>query len=90
MLLFIMFLVCFSYMLVIVMINYEYMHVFTKRLDQYSSELSGQHCVSMLLKYCLPADAFYTLGHVIDHGCDTPIEFFVVHSPNIGTRRVWL
>ena len=26
-------------------------------------------------------DALYTLGHVVDHGCETPIEFFVVHSP---------
>ena len=66
------------------MIDYEYMHMFAKPLAQYSSELSGQHCVSMLLKYCLPADAFYTLGHVVDHGCDTPIESFVVHYPNIG------
>ena len=26
-------------------------------------------------------DAFYTLGHVVDLGCDIPIESFVVHSP---------
>ena len=81
MLLFIMFLVCSSYMLDIVMIDYEYMHMFVKRLAQYSSELSGQHYVSMVLKYCLPVDAFYTLGHVVDRGCDTPVESFVVHSP---------
>ena len=35
----------------------------------------------MVLRYCLPMDAFCTLGHVVDHGCDTPIESFVVHSP---------
>ena len=35
----------------------------------------------MMLKYCLLADVLYTLGHVVDHGCDTPIESFVVHSP---------
>ena len=23
-------------------------------------------------------------GHVVDRGCDTPIESFVVHSTNIG------
>jgi hypothetical protein len=68
-------------MLDIVVIDYEYMHIFTKRLAQYSSELSGQHHVSVVLKYCLPAHAFYTLGHMVDHGCDTPIESFVVHSP---------
>ena len=60
MLLFILFLVCSSYMVDIVMIDDEYMHMFAKRLAQYSSELSGQHYVSMVLKYCLPADALYT------------------------------
>ena len=58
MLLFIMFLVCSSNMLDIVMIDDEYMHMFTKLLAQYSSELSGRHYVSMVLKYCLPTDAF--------------------------------
>ena len=85
-----MFLVCFSNMLDIVMIDDEFMHMFTKRLAQYSSELSGQHYVSMVLKYWLPANALYTLGHVVDHGCDIPVESFVVHSPNIGASRVRL
>ena len=57
------------------------MHMFAKRLAQYLSELSGRHYVGVMLKYCLPSDAFYTLGHVVDRGCDTPIESFVVHSP---------
>jgi hypothetical protein len=39
MFLFIMFPVCSSYMLDIVMIDDEYMHIFAKRLAQYSSEL---------------------------------------------------
>ena len=81
MLLFIMFLVCSSYMLDIVMIDDEFIHMFAKRLAQYSSELSGRHYVSVVLKYCLPADAFYTLGHVVDRGCDSSVESFVVHSP---------
>ena len=81
MLLFIMFLVCSSYMLDIVMINDEFMHMFTKRLAHYALELSGRHYVSMVLRYCLHVDALCTLGHVVDHGCDTPIESFVVHSP---------
>jgi hypothetical protein len=63
------------------MIDDEYMHMFAKRLAQFSIELGGWHYVSMVLKYCLPADAFCTLGHVIDRGCDTPVESFVVHSP---------
>ena len=81
---FIIFLVCSSSMLDIVMIDNEFMHMFAKRLAQYSSELSGRHYLSMVFKYCLPMDAFYTLGHVVDRGYDTPIESFVVHSSNIG------
>ena len=81
MLLFIMFLVCSSYMLDIVMIDGEFMHMLAMRLAQYSSELCGRHYVSMVLKYFLPTDTLYTLGHVVDHGCDTPVESFVVHSP---------
>jgi hypothetical protein len=83
MLLFIMFLVCSSCILNIVMIDDEYMHMFAKRLAQFSRELSGRHYVSMVLRYCLPADALYTLGHVVDRGCDTHIESFVVYSPFI-------
>ena len=44
----------------------------------------GRHCVSVVLICCLPVDAPYILGHVVDHGCDTPVESFVIHSPNIG------
>ena len=34
--------------------------------------------------HCLPADTPYILGHVVDRGCDTPVESFVVHSPSIN------
>ena len=37
-------------MLDIVMIDDEFMHMFAKRLAQYTSELSGQHYVSVVLK----------------------------------------
>ena len=77
----IMFLVCSSYMLDIVMIDDEFMHMLTKLLAQYSSELSGRHYVSVVLKYCLLADALYTPSHVVDRECDTLVESFVVHSP---------
>ena len=80
MLLFIMILVYSSYMLDIVMIDDEFMHMLAKRLAQYSSELSGRHYVSVVLKYCLPMDAPYILGHVVDRECDTLAESFVVHS----------
>jgi hypothetical protein len=68
-------------MLDIVMIDDEHMHMFAKLLAQFSRELSGRHYVSMVLRYCLPVDALYTLGHVVDHGCDTLVEYFIVHSP---------
>jgi hypothetical protein len=63
------------------MIDDEFMHMFAKRLVHDARGLSGRHYVSMVLRYCLPTDAFYTLGHVVDHGCDTFGESFVVHSP---------
>ena len=76
-----MFQVCSSYMLDIDVIDDEFMHMFAKRLAQDARGLSGRHHVSMVLRYCLPVDAFCTLGHVVDRGCDTPVESFVVHSP---------
>ena len=48
--------------------------------------VGGRHCVSMVLIRCLPMNTPYIMGHVVDHGCDTPIESFVVHSPNIGIQ----
>jgi hypothetical protein len=68
-------------MLNIVMIDDEYMHMLAKCLAQFLRELGGRHYVSMMLRYCLPANAFCTMGNVVDRGCDTPIESFVVHSP---------
>jgi hypothetical protein len=62
------------------MIDDEYMHMFVEHLIQYSRELSGRHYVSVVLRYCLPADALYMSGHMVDRGCDTPFESFVVHS----------
>ena len=46
--------------------------------------VSGRHCVSVVLIRCLPTDAPYILYYVVDHECDTLVESFVVHSPNIG------
>jgi hypothetical protein len=47
--------------------------------------VGGRHCVNVVLIRCLPVDTLYILGHVIDLGCDTSIESFVVHSSNIGS-----
>jgi hypothetical protein len=79
----IMFLVCSSSIFDRVMIDNEFMHEIAKRLIQHSSELSGRHYVNMVLRYCLPADALYMLSHVVDRGCDTPVESFVVHFPYV-------
>ena len=79
-----MFLVCFGSMLDIVIVDTKFMHKFAKRLAQYSSELSGRHYVSMVLICCLPTNALYILGHVVDRECDTLVESFVVHSLPIG------
>ena len=43
--------------------------------------VGGRNCVSMVLIHCLPMDTPYIPGHVVDHGRDTPVESFVVHSP---------
>jgi len=36
--------------------------------------VSGQQCVSVVLICCLPMNAPYILGHVVDHECDTLVE----------------
>jgi hypothetical protein len=43
----------------------------------------GDH-VSVVLICYLPANTLYILGHVVDRGCDTLVESFVVHSPSIS------
>jgi len=48
--------------------------------------VSGRHCVSVVLIRCLPTDTPYIPGHVVDHGCDIPVESFVVHSSNVGIQ----
>ena len=90
-LLFIMFLLCSSRILDMVMIVYESMYMFAKRLIQYSSGLGGSHYVSMVLRYCLPANAPCMPGRVVDRGRDNnPIESYVVHPPYNRPSRIWL
>ena len=84
-----MFIVYFDYMLSIVGLSS------CSCISSYSAHskdpwVGGQHCVSVVLICCLPADTPYILGHVVVRRCDTPVESFVVHSPNIGACRVWL
>jgi type 1 fimbria pilin len=85
-----MFIVYFDYMLSIVSLS------LCLCLSSYSAHskdhrVGGRDHVSMVLRCYLPANTLYIPGHVVDHGCDTTVESFIVHSPNIGHRsRAWL
>jgi hypothetical protein len=48
--------------------------------------VSGRDHVSMVLRCYLPMNTLYIPGYVVDRGCDTTVESFVVHYPNIGHR----
>jgi hypothetical protein len=48
--------------------------------------VGGRDHVSVVLICYLHANALYILGHMVDRGCNTTVESFVVHSPNIGHR----
>ena len=77
----IMFIIYFDYMLSIARLSL-YSNISSYSAHSNVHGVSGRHCVSMVLIHCLPTDAPYILG--LDHGCDTPVESFVVHSLNIG------
>ena len=80
----IMFIFYFDYILSIARLS---LYLFINSYSTHSKVpwVSGRHCVSVVLIRCLPADTPYILGHVVDHGCDTSVESFIVHSLNIGT-----
>jgi hypothetical protein len=46
--------------------------------------VGGRYYVSVVLRYCLPMNAPYTPGCVVDHECDRPVESYVVHPPCVG------
>ena len=79
----IMFMVYFDYMLSIVGLS-SCSCISSYRAHSKDPWVSGRHCVSVVLIRCLPNDTPYLPGHVVDLECDTPIESFVVYSPNIG------
>ena len=75
----IMFIVYFDYILSIASLSL-YLCISSYSAHSKVHGVDGQDCVSVALIRCLPVDTLYILGHVVDHGCDTPIESFVVHS----------
>jgi hypothetical protein len=79
----IMFIIYFDYTLSITRLSL-YSNIRSYSANSLNSRVSGRHCVSLVLIRCLPVDAPYILGHVVDRRCDIPVESFVVHSPNIG------
>ena len=81
----IMFMVYFDYILSIARLSL-YLCISSYSAHSKVPWVSGRHCVSMVLTHCLPMDTPYISGHVVDHGCDTPIESFIVHSANIGIQ----
>jgi hypothetical protein len=44
----------------------------------------------VVLRLYLSVNALYAPGHVVDRGCDIPVESFVVHSSSIELSRTRL
>jgi hypothetical protein len=49
--------------------------------------MGGWSTLCVVLIHYLPTNALYTPGHVVDRGCDIPIESFVVHSLSVELSR---
>jgi hypothetical protein len=80
-----MFVVYFDYMLSIVSL------LLCLCISSYSAHpndhrVGGRDQISVVIRCYLPANTLYIPCHVVDHGCDTTVESFLVHSPNIGHR----
>jgi hypothetical protein len=81
-----MFIVYFDYMLSIVSLS------LCLCISSYSihpikdPRVGGRDHVSVVFICYLPMNTLYIRGHVVDRGCDTTIESFVVHFLNIGHR----
>jgi hypothetical protein len=72
-----------DYILCIVRIH-AYSYIRLHSAHSLTSWVSDQQHVSMVLRCGLSTIAPYILGSVVDRGCDTSIESFVVHTLNIG------
>jgi hypothetical protein len=85
----ILFFIYFDYMSSIIRLSL-YSNIGSQSSRPLISWVGGQHCVSMVLRRCLPAETPYILGLVVDHKvaleckCDTFVESIAVHSSNIG------
>jgi hypothetical protein len=84
------FLISFMFLVIMFIVYFDYI-LSIARLSSYlsiSSYSAHSNDLSILCKcgaYTLFTCGYtYIPGHVVDRGCDTPIESFVVHSLNIG------
>jgi hypothetical protein len=85
-----MFIVYFGYMLSIVGLS-SYLCLSSYSIRPNVHNVGGRDHVSVVLICYLPVNTLYIPGHLVDRGCDTPIESFVVHFLNIGHKsRAWL
>jgi hypothetical protein len=88
------FLILFMFLVIMFIIYFDYILSIVRlsscsSISSYSARskvqgVCGRHCVSMVLIRCLPVDTPYISGNMVDRESDTPVESFVVHSPNIG------
>ena len=89
-----MFFISFMFLIIMFIVYFDYMLSIDRlslcsSISLYSARsgvhgVSGRHCVSVVLIRCLLVDAPHISGHMVDHGCDTTVESFVVHFPKIG------
>jgi hypothetical protein len=79
------FIVYFNYMLSIVSLSLC-LYISSYSIHPNIHRVGGRDYVSVVLICYLPANTLYIVGHVVDRRCDTPVESFVVHSPNLGHR----
>jgi hypothetical protein len=80
-----MFIVYFGYMSSIVsLLLSSCIYSYSAHPNMQDPWLGGRHYVSVMLRYCLSANAPYMLRHVVDRGCDKPVESYVVHPPCVG------
>jgi hypothetical protein len=78
-----MFIVYFGYMLSIVGLS-SYLCLNSYSIHPNVHRVGGRDHVSVVLICYLPMNTLYIPGHVVDRGCDTPVESFVIHSLSIG------
>jgi hypothetical protein len=83
MFLFIMFLVCSSYILDIALFDDLHLHIFVEYLIQFVRELSRFDYVSVVLRYEIPLRMLAMCREVVDRVDDSCVESFAVHPSYI-------